>query len=76
MAPGQDMSRVRQEYPQTTPGEARKGSCIRKAYGEHRTTDIEHPTSNEAKPPEAPQSHMGANAEGRMMNAEATLRPP
>src|ERR1017187_6988048 len=40
----QDMSRVCPGCHQTTPREAREESCIRKAYDEHPTSNIQHPT--------------------------------
>jgi hypothetical protein len=59
----QGMSRVCPRRPQSNPREARKESCIRKAYGGRRTSNIQHPTSNgRRKPPKA--------TPGRMENAE------
>jgi hypothetical protein len=60
----QGLSGVCPGCPQTTPREARKASWIREAYAGHRPTNIEHPTSSEAKPRKATQSRTGAKAEG------------
>src|ERR1035441_2435318 len=71
----QDMSRVCPGCPQTTPREAGKGGYIGNAYGEHRTLNLEPRTSNLEKPGQATQSHSGAKAEGRRMNAETNPKP-
>jgi hypothetical protein len=46
--------------PQTTPREAGEWGCIQNAYGEHRTSNIEQPTSSEQKPGKAAQSDLKA----------------
>ena len=53
----QGMSRVVPGCPQTTPREAGEESCIWNAYDEHRTSNIEHRTSNKQEPDKATQSH-------------------
>jgi len=73
----QGMSRVCPGCHQTSPGEARKGGCIRDPDAEHRTSNIEHPPSNEVKPPEAAQSHAWAQAAHRAQAfASAVLTTP
>ena len=53
----QGMSRVVPDLHQSRPREAGEGGCIWDAYGEHRTSNIEQPTSNEQEPGKATQSH-------------------
>ncbi len=69
-----------QGAPSATPREARSESCIREAYGKHRTSNIQQPTSKgRAKPPKAtsmrPQSHHRAKAESRKQKAERRPKP-
>ena len=65
----QDMSRVCPGCPQTNPGEAGEGSRIRDAYGEHPTSNTEHPTYSEAKLPKATSKPVDSQAIG-------TPKPP
>jgi hypothetical protein len=62
----QGMSRVCPGCPRTTPREARKARCIRDAYGERRTLNLEPRTSS----PELRTSN------GRAKPPKATSKPP
>ena len=79
----QDLSRVYPGCHQPTPRKAREGGCIRKAYSEAPTSNLEPRTSNLERPGKATQSHIKATPKrvdsqgiGTLKPPKATLKPP
>jgi hypothetical protein len=71
----QDMSRVCPGCPQTTTREAREGSCIRKAYDEHPTSNLERSDRTRSHP-KRHQSHPNATPKPPTCDLHATYMRP
>src|ERR1017187_7773186 len=71
----QDLSRVCPGCPQTTPGEARSESFIRKAYGQYGSSNLEPRTlKGRAKPPGSESRKWKAEMGAKSANA-TSMRP-